>query len=409
MKGGILVLKKAIIAMMAVTGITVVLVLIMQWDVKQGVKNYTRTHPMTETLSSNASIDVFNTGKSFYNNLFKDIESAEHYVWIHFFIIRDDEVSQEFFDVLMKKAQTGVDVRLSVDYLGSDIQKKSIKRLEKAGVKVTKSRPIKFNNIFYSLHHRNHRRLISIDESIAYIGGFNMGDEYLGKDPKLGYWRDYHIRLAGDAGKEVYKQFKKDWTEDGGKNIKSALPPYTSTSSEGSVHFIFSTGDPLIERTIDWINEAEKSVTITTPYFIPNNKLITALKEAVKRGVEVNILVPDDTDAWFTKPVSYSIEKSLLEEGVNLYLYQKGFFHGKVMVVDHAWVDVGTANWDPRSFYLNDESNCIIRDKEVARHLESLIEKDLKDSEKLTMEAFDELPSWEKALQKTPPWLYYYF
>ncbi|MCR8850292.1 cardiolipin synthase [Rossellomorea sp. SC111] len=402
-------LKKAIITIMVITGLSVVLILIMQWDVRQGVKNYTRTHPMTETLSSNASIDIFNTGKNFYENLFHDIETAEHYVWIHFFIIRDDDVSHEFFDLLMKKAQQGVDVRLSVDFIGSDIHKKTIKKMEKAGVKIVKSRPIIFKNAFYSLHHRNHRRLISIDDNIAYIGGFNMGDEYLGKDPKLGYWRDYHIRLAGDAGKEVYKQFKRDWTEDGGEKIKSDLPPYTSTRTGGDIHFIFSTGNPLLERTIDWINEAEKSVTITTPYFIPNNKLISALKEAVTRGVEVNILLPDNTDAWFTKPVSYRIEKSLLEEGVNLYLYQKGFFHGKVMVVDHAWADVGTANWDPRSFYLNDESNCIIRDEKVARHLESLIEKDMKDSEKLTRTAFDDLPFWEKALQKTPRWVYYYF
>ncbi|CAN7414996.1 phospholipase D-like domain-containing protein [Rossellomorea sp. LjRoot5] len=402
-------MKKAIKVIMVIIVLSVILFFIMHWDVRQGVKNYTRTHPITETLSSNASIEILNTGKSFYENLFNDIDSAEHYVWIHFFIIRDDKVSHEFFNLLMKKAQKGVDVRLSVDFLGSDIPPKNIKRMEKAGVKITKSRPLSLKNIFYSLHHRNHRRLISIDDNIAYIGGFNMGEEYLGKDPKLGYWRDYHIRLAGDAGKEVYKQFKRDWTEDGGEEIKSDLTPYTSASTEGSVHFIFSTGDPLIERTIDWINEAEKSVTITTPYFIPNNKLITALKEALKRGVEVNILVPDDTDAWFTKPSSYRIEKSLLKEGVHLYLYQKGFFHGKVMVVDHAWADVGTANWDPRSFYLNDESNCIIRDEEVARHLESLIKEDMKDSEKVTRRDFDELPFWEKPLQKTPHWLYYYF
>ncbi|PFA67738.1 cardiolipin synthase [Bacillus sp. AFS015802] len=403
-------LKKGVKGFVMFAGFSILFILIMNWDVRQGMKNYTETHPITETLSRNASIDIFNTGKSFYENLFEDIEHAENHVWIHFFIIRDDVVSNRFFDLLIEKAQKGVDVRLSVDFIGSDIHRDTIRKLKKGGVKVLKSRPISFKNAFYSLHHRNHRRLISIDEKIAYIGGFNMGDEYLGKDPKLGYWRDYHLRMTGDAGKEVYRQFKTDWDEDGGERMKSDHDPYTSNDSlGGNVHFLFSTGDGLVERTTEWIDEAEQSVTITTPYFIPNNKLITALKNAVKRGVKVNILVPDHTDAWFTKPPSYRIEKGLLKEGVNLYLYQKGFFHGKVMVIDHEWADVGTANWDPRSFYLNDEGNCIIRDEEVARRLESLIKEDIKDSEKLTEQAFNELPSWEKALQKTPPWLYFYF
>ncbi|WP_201713941.1 cardiolipin synthase [Rossellomorea arthrocnemi] len=403
-------LKKGMKGIAVTLAFLVVMFLIMNWDVRQGVKHYTSTHPMTETLSSSASIDIFNTGKSFYASFFQDIENAKNHVWIHFFIIRDDDISNEFFDLLIEKAKNGVDVRLSVDFLGSDIHKNTIKKMENSGVKFVNSRPISWNNVFYSLHHRNHRRLISIDEEIAYIGGFNMGKEYLGKDPELGYWRDYHIRLAGQAGTEIYKQFKRDWIEDGGESIKSVPFPYMSNGkNEGDIHFVFSTGHSLVGRTIDWITGAKESVTITTPYFIPNKKLITALKKAVKRGVKVNILVPDHTDAWFTKPPSYRIEKSLIKEGVNFYLYQKGFFHGKVMVIDHEWADVGTANWDPRSFRLNDESNCIIRNKAAARQLESLIEKDIRDSEKLTKKTFSELPVWERLLQKTPAWLYNYF
>lgn len=403
-------LKKWLQGILVTAGILVTFILIMHWDVRHGVINYTKTHPITETLSGNASIDIYNTGSSFYKNLFKDIEKADQHIWIHFFIIRDDKVSNNFFNLLVDKAKSGVDVRLSVDFLGSDIKDDTIKKLKKGGVKVLKSRPISFKNAFYSLHHRNHRRLISIDEEIAYIGGFNMGDEYLGEDPKLGFWRDYHLRLEGSSAKEINKQFKRDWIEDGGGSMKSVQSNYSSDDdNEGNVHFIFSTGNPLVERTVEWIDEAKESVTITTPYFIPNEKLVTALEKAAKRGVVVNILVPDDTDAWFTKPPSYRIEKSLLEDGVNLYLYQKGFFHGKVMVIDHDWADVGTANWDPRSFHLNDESNCIIRDEKIAAKLEFLINKDIQDSEKLTRKAFDDLPKWERILQKTPNWIYYYF
>lgn len=403
-------LKKGLKGILVLASLIVILFLIMHWDVRQGVKNYTRTHPITETLPSKASVEVFNTGKSFYGKLFDDIQKANDRVWIHFFIIRDDVISKDFFDLLIEKAKKGVDVRLSVDLLGSDIQKDTLQRMEDGGVKIVKSRSISLKNVFYSLQHRNHRRLVSIDERIAYIGGFNMGDEYLGEDPDLGYWRDYHIRMEGAAGKGVSQQFMRDWVEDGGESVKSGQPLFTSNESNGSsVHFVFSTGDRLVDKTVNWINEAKESVTITTPYFIPNDKLITTLKKAVKRGVEVQILVPDDTDAWFTKPPSYRIERSLVESGVNLYLYEKGFFHGKVMVVDHEWADVGTANWDPRSFHLNDESNCIIQDEKVARQLEYLIQEDIRESKKLTLKAFKELPAWEKALQKTPEWLYYYF
>ncbi|NMH71028.1 cardiolipin synthase [Bacillus sp. RO3] len=403
-------MKKGLIGLLLLAASIVVLFMIMHWDVRQGVKNYTRTHPITETITSKASISVYNTGESVYEVLFEDIRRAESFVWIHFFIIRDDEVSNRFFDLLIKKAQEGVDVRLSADLLGSDIKKKTVKRMEEGGVNIVKSRPLSLKNLFYSVHHRNHRRLISIDGNTAYMGGFNMGDEYLGKDPELGYWRDYHIRLEGDAAKDVALQFKRDWLEDGG-NRKGIHTPYVPIEEreESNVHFIFSTGDSLVNKTIEWIDGAQESLTITTPYFIPNAPLIAALKKAVNRGVEVKILVPDDTDAWFTKPPSYQIEKSLLESGIDLYLYEKGFFHGKVMVIDHKWADIGTANWDPRSFYLNDESNCIIRDEKIARELESLIHNDIHDSEKLTMNAFNKLPAWEKALRKTPRWVYYYF
>lgn len=403
-------LKKGLKGILITAASIAILFLIMHWDVKQGVKNYARTHPITETLPHKAEIDVYNTGKDFYERLFADIKTAEEFVWIHFFIIRDDQISNEFFDLLIEKAKEGVDVRLSVDFLGSDIKKESIKRMEEGGVKIVKSRQLYLKNIFYSLHHRNHRRLVSIDQKIAYIGGFNMGDEYLGKDPNLGYWRDYHIRLEGEAAKEVAHQFKRDWVEDGAESMERSHPIHPSSESEGSgVQFLFSTGDSIVDRTVNWINSSEESVTITTPYFLPNEDLISALKKAVKRGVKVKILIPDDTDAWFTKPPSYRIEKTLIESGVEFYLYEKGFFHGKVLVIDHQWADIGTANWDPRSFYLNDESNCIIRDAKVAAELESLIHKDINDSKKLNMKAFNELPAWEKALRKTPDWVYYYF
>ncbi len=382
----------------------------MNWDVKHGAETYKKSHPMVETGMLQGKINVLNEGEDFYHSLFNDIQSAEKSIWIHFFITRDDNISNQFFNLLKQRARDGLDVRLSVDFLGSDISSESMNDMKKSGVHIVKSRPISLKNVFYSLHHRNHRRLISIDGSISYIGGFNMGDEYLGKDPKLGYWRDYHLRIEGEDGRELANQFKKDWDEDGGERLNPISKSYHSIKeNQSSYYYIFSTGDGIVDKTVEWINGAKSSITITTPYFIPNTSLVDALKKAVKRGVEINIIVPDDTDAWFTKPPSYRIEKKLLKSGVNMYLYQKGFFHGKVIIIDHKWADVGTANWDPRSFYLNDESNCIIEDREVVKELEKLLEGDIEESKKLTLKEFKKLPSWEKWLRKTPQWVYYYF
>ncbi|BCB03549.1 cardiolipin synthase [Bacillus sp. KH172YL63] len=402
--------KKGLIGILLTVCLLGIFIVIMHVDVKNGVKQFGESHPIRETATRNADISIFKTGESFYEALFEDCKAAEEHIWIHFFIIRDDSIANELFDLLIEKAQRGVDVRLSVDFLGSDIRESTVKKLREGGVYVLKSRPARIQNISYSLHHRNHRRLISIDQQIGYIGGFNMGEEYLGKDPNLGYWRDYHLRLNGSAVYEISRQFAMDWKEDGGGHIPYPLPPESPFKESGSpVKFLFSSGEGLVDKTVGWINRAEESVTITTPYFIPDENLVSALKDAVERGVKVNVLVPDDTDAWFTKPPSYAIEEELLTSGVNFYLYQKGFFHGKVIIIDHQWADVGTANWDSRSFHLNDESNAIIQDAEVALKLEALINEDMEDSAKLTMESFDQLPIWQWVLKSTPGWLSYYF
>ncbi|WP_369360465.1 phospholipase D-like domain-containing protein [Priestia megaterium] len=160
---------------------------------------------------------------------------------------------------------------------------------------------------------------------------------------------------------------------------------------------------------IDLINRAKVKLTIATPYFIPSERLMNALISAKEKGVSIDIILPDNTDAWFTKPPSYPKTEKLLNKGIQIFLYKKGFFHGKVMIIDHTIANISTANWDPRSFYLNDEASCIIYDREMITHVEREINEDKTNSRRLTKRVIDELPKWERSLKNTPEWIYYYF
>lgn len=399
--------------MMIVFGVSISLVIctffILQWDVKSGYKEYTNEHGMIKTPVYHGDLTLFPEGDSLYKSLFQDIKEAQDYIYIHFFIIRDDPVSLNFLSLLQKKAENGIDVMLSVDRIGGkEINRKIINRLEASGVHFTFSRKTGITHPFYKMNHRNHRKLAIIDGKVSYLGGFNMGEEYLGQDKRFGYWRDYHMRIAGEGTYEVEEQFLKDWEEDTGqKKLPKKHLPLRTDGSE--YQLFFSTGGEWEKELLSLIRSARKQLVIATPYFIPNNEMMDALIDARKNGVKVEILVPDHTDAWFTKPPSYPKTEKLLNRGVDIYLYTKGFFHGKVMLIDGKTANISTANWDPRSFYLNDEASCLIYDTEVIKTISAEIEEDKKNSRKLNEAIIKEIPSWERSFMKTPEWIYYYF
>ncbi|KZZ82623.1 cardiolipin synthase [Bacillus sp. SJS] len=378
-------------------------------DVKSGAESYNRQHPILASPISTGDASLFTDGKTLIRSLYKDIEEAQSFIYIHFFIIRDDAVSKEFFALLQKKAEQGVDVKLSVDAIGgNDITKLMIRELEKSGAQYANSRPLSYQHFFYRLNHRNHRKIAVIDGRLSYIGGFNIGEEYLGNDQRFGYWRDYHVRLTGSGSEEITKQFLKDWKEDTGKTIQ---PPISKTHSTGSdrYQFVFSTGDDLEKKLIGMIHNAKSSIMIATPYFIPTDELMKSLLASLKRGVKIELLIPDKPDYWYTKPPSYPRTKKLLENGAVIYLYRKGFFHGKVMVIDDYVADIGTANWDKRSLFINDEANCFFYSKSFIAETKKELRKDFSSSRILTEDMYDQIPFWERMLERTPEWIYELF
>ncbi|MED3321505.1 cardiolipin synthase [Bacillus thuringiensis] len=337
---------------------------------------------------------LYTNGEELYRKLFEDINEAEKYIYIHFYIVGKDEISQEFLQLLEKKASSGVEVKLSVDRIGGyKLKKKVISRLKENGVKFTFSKKPKLKNVFYSLHQRNHRRIVTIDGKVSYVGGFNIGKEYLGQDLKFGPWRDYHVRIHGEGAVDMERKFAEDWKEDTGEK----MPIHESILTLGNVkyQYLFSNGKGLWEKYGALLKKAKKSLIIATPYFVPSKEMVKELKAALNRGVNVKILVPFKSDAILLKQAAYPYLKDMLHAGAEIYQYRNGFFHGKVTIIDGEIVDIGTANFDNRSFYLNCESNCIIYDKTVVDEVWSRLKVDFHKSKRFSEEDFGKISRWD--------------
>ena len=346
-----------------------------------------------------ADFQMYNEGQEFYDALFSDIQKSKEYIYIHFFIIRNDEISNKFLGLLEDKAKQGVEVKLSTDRMGSFLFKKStLERLRKAGVQISFSGKPTFPHIFYTLQNRNHRRIIVIDRSTAYIGGFNMGKEHLNQDKRMGRWEDCHFRIRGDGAQEMERQFLLDWKDNTGDNF----PVHTSFLRSGNTRYeyLFTDGKGLAERYQDWIMKASHSIVIASPYFIPGKKIEDELLEARKRGVSLKILIPLNSDFPLIKQAAYPYLRELLKRGAEIYLYQNGFFHGKVFSVDGKYVMTGTPNFDSRTFYLNNESVCSIYDGPIIDEIQNKLQDDFRISKRIPDTYFDELSLWDRLLER---------
>ncbi|MBY6037392.1 cardiolipin synthase [Fictibacillus nanhaiensis] len=327
------------------------------------------------------------TGYHFFDSLFHDIKEATLHIHIQFYILRDDELGDELCNSLIQKAKEGVEVRLLLDFLGSkEVKKETISSLKDAGIHFQYSNKPGFPYFLYRMNHRNHRKITIIDGNIGYLGGYNAGNEYIGKNTKLGDWRDYHMKLKGPIVTELQHSFFRDWNVASGDDLTP--PPPTHHENEGQKEFmlIHSNGDAVYRFFFEKIQRAKKSIFIGSPYFIPGKKMNRALLRAIKRGVEVTVLVPMNPDHVLVKEASYQYLQPLLKAGASIYQFHEGFYHSKVLIFDENICDIGTANFDYRSFFFNDEINCIFTEKAYIQEVKKVIESDLARSEKLTVE-----------------------
>ncbi|QKS71215.1 cardiolipin synthase [Paenalkalicoccus suaedae] len=352
-------------------------------------------------LTKDNHVEVFADGHDKFRQLLQDLEDAKDHIHMQYYIFRNDDLGQQIIQKLTQKAQEGVQVRILYDELGSrQLRRKHFKELTAAGGEVGVFFPSKLAPLNFRLNYRNHRKLTVIDGQHGYVGGFNVGDEYLGKSKKFGYWRDTHLRVSGNAVDPMQTRFILDWNQaskDHPIQYEARYFPMKNPSNGTATMQIVSSGpdsewEQIKNGYMKMIMIAKESIYIQTPYFIPDQSLLDSLRVAALTGKDVRIMIPSMPDHPFVYWATLSHIGQLLKSGVKVYIYQKGFIHAKSIIIDRKMSSVGTANIDMRSFKLNFEVNAFIYDQEISERLSKDFENDMMISDRLTIEKYNTRP-----------------
>lgn len=334
---------------------------------------------------------VFAKGEQAFEAMLDSIAAARHHIHIESYIIRNDHLGTRFERLLNQKVQEGVKVRFIYDGLGSRrLRKDYLKRLQAAGVETGCFFPLLATFIDKRLNYRNHRKIVVVDGKIGFFGGLNIGDEYLGKDPDIGYWRDTHFSMTGDAVLWIQYTFLHDWHLVKGQTVTDPIYyPIQESRGRELVQIVKSGPDEtILELIFSLIVSAKKRVYIESPYFIPDPGILLALKTAVMRGVDVRVIIPGVPDNKLVYCASLSYAQELLQAGVRFYRYQKGFLHAKVMISDDLACS-GSANMDMRSFCGQFEINAVFFDGKVVDRLVQDFYRDLDVSKEIMLAEFE--------------------
>ncbi|WP_153124945.1 cardiolipin synthase [Peribacillus tepidiphilus] len=340
---------------------------------------------------------VLTNGDETFSHILESLKNAKHHIHIQYYIVRDDHIGREIKSILMDRAKNGVKVRFLYDAVGSwTLPKAYIKDLRNAGVEVAPFGPVKLPFLNNKFNFRNHRKIIVIDGDIGFVGGLNIGDEYLGRSKSFGFWRDTHLMAKGEAVRSLQLIFLQDWYYS--TNHSFLTDEYLSPSlplehKHGGVQMI--AGGPDNEWSVikdiffSMITSAKESVWIASPYFIPDEDIFQALKVAALSGVDVRLLVPQNPDKWIVWHASRSYFPDLLEAGVRIFAYKRGFLHSKIVIIDKELASIGTSNMDMRSFHLNFEVNAFLYKTNSTKKLVQDYLDDLKEAQELFIDSFN--------------------
>lgn len=346
---------------------------------------------------TNNSVEIYINGEEKFRQLIEDIKNAKEYIHVEYYIFRNDILGKVIIEELTKKAESGLEVRLLVDSMGSHtLTKKALKKYISAGGKFSIFFPGILPHINTRVNYRNHRKIVVIDGRYGYVGGFNVGKEYINRDKKVGFWRDTHVRIEGEAVNDLNERFLLDWcyaSEEVIDNYNKYVIKDRGQVGDIGIQIVTSGPDHKEEYIknsyIKIINNAKENLYLETPYLVPDIPILEALRLSALSGVDVRIIIPGNPDHFFMQWAASSYIGELLEAGIKIYSYQNGFIHAKMIVADSTVVSIGTANMDIRSFKLNFEVNALIYDDRVAAQMESQFLKDIKDSEEITREIYD--------------------
>jgi len=339
--------------------------------------------------TNNNKISIYTDGKAKFEALFDSMESATSSIHVEYYIIKYDSLALRMMDILTRKALEGVEVRLLFDAMGGRYLPKSIlESLVSAGGQIGVFFPSKIKLINLRINYRNHRKIVVIDGTTGFVGGFNVGNEYLGLNPKMGYWRDTHLKIHGSSAYELQLRFLLDWRASSSENLvidedsQNKYFPAISQTTGAGIQIVSSGPDKANQQIkqgfLRMINNAESYILIQSPYFVPDESILEALKIALLSGIDVRIMIPNKPDHIFIHWATLSYVGELIEYGAKVYIYENGFLHSKTIVVDDAVCSVGSCNFDIRSFRLNFETNAFIYDHATSTELKNVFVEDIK-------------------------------
>lgn len=341
------------------------------------------------------SVEIFYEGEEKFKALLESIDSAKNHIHIQYYIFKSDSLGKRVIDLLCKKAAEGVEVKLLVDGMGGrKLSRKDINRLKIAGAEIGVFFPPFVPLVSLRINYRNHRKICIIDGKEGFVGGFNIGDEYIGLSKKFGYWRDTHLKIKGSAISSLEWRFLLDWRFATGNEITQCQTYLSEKESLGNTGIQIVSSGPdskwpsIKDGYLKMISNAREKIFIETPYFIPDDSIFEALKVAGLSGLDVRVMIPCKPDHLFVYWASMSYIGELLPAGVKFYTYEKGFLHSKVVLMDDFVSSVGTANLDIRSFKLNFEVNAFVYDESINLNLTDKFLNDLQYCKEITLEEY---------------------
>ena len=350
-------------------------------------------------LTRGNQVELLIDGPATFDSILAGIAQAKHYVLVQFYMIHDDGLGRRLQQALIERARDGVHVYLLYDEVGSNgLTEAYLEELRAAGVEVSAFKPTQGVGNRFQLNFRNHRKMVVVDGLIGWIGGHNVGDEYLGLDPEMTPWRDTHVRIVGPAVLQLQATILGDWYWATRGIPELNWQPKAAAGSDQKVMIVPSAPTQELETAgllfVTALNSADERFWVSAPYFVPDEAVMKALTLAALRGVDVRVITTGQGDSLPVQLAGFYYIQKLRGLGIRFYAYAPGFLHEKVMLVDDDVSAVGTANFDNRSFRLNFEVTALIVDREFAARMQAMFEDDFAHAELIDPLAFDRKPFW---------------
>lgn len=357
------------------------------------------------TTKTGNKISILQDGTETFNELFNAMEKANNFIHVQYYILEKGELLDKLLKLFEQKIKEGVEIRILYDSLGSyQLRGRPKKKFHDIGVKIHPIMPIRLKNLLFSLNFRNHRKIVVIDNKIAFTGGVNISDKYIKRKNGLGKWKDTHLKLEGPIVNDLHLVFLKDYFFAHKKEEFNINDYLFEQKPKGEIDAQVVAGGPdskhptIMQQYIGMMNQAKTSVRIANPYFVPGEAFLQSLKITALEGVDITLLVPKKSDSKAAKFAMFSHFEELLQVGVKIYL-REDFSHSKIMVVDDDLTSIGSGNFDIRSFELNYETNILMYNEEINNELTLEFDKICEKANEVTLERFQNRSLWFKFLE----------